>query len=45
MEVILFTAKDFGYKKVKFKNASIEKVGSLNRLEEIPVPLAPNQVN
>ena len=45
MEVILFTAKDFGYKKVKFKNAPIEKVGSLNLLEEIPVPLAPNQVN
>ena len=45
MEVILFTAKDFGYKKVKFKNAPIEKVGSLNLLEEITVPLAPNQVN
>ena len=45
MEVILFTAKDFGYKRVKFKNAPIEKVGSLNLLEEITVPIAPNQVN
>lgn len=45
LEVILFTAKDFGYAKVKFENSPVEMVGSLNLSEEITVPVAPNLVN
>ncbi|CAH0182332.1 Anti-sigma-X factor RsiX [Peribacillus sp. Bi96] len=45
LEAILFIAKDFGFKKVKFENAPIEKVGHLNLTDDIVVPKAPNQVN
>ncbi|SNS54092.1 hypothetical protein SAMN05444672_1015 [Bacillus sp. OK838] len=45
LEAILFIAKDFGFEKVKFENAPIEKVGQLNLTEAIVVPKAPNQVN
>ena len=45
LEVILFTAKDFGYTKVKFENSPVEMVGPLNLSEGITVPVAPNLVN
>ncbi|MBO0999105.1 hypothetical protein IOC57_15325 [Bacillus sp. SD075] len=44
LEAILFIAKDFGFEKVKFENASIEEVGELNLTKDIMVPKAPNQV-
>lgn len=45
LEAILFIAKEFGFNRVKFENAPIEKVGNLNLTEDIIVPKAPNQVN
>ncbi|MGG0284550.1 hypothetical protein ABEY41_05375 [Peribacillus butanolivorans] len=45
LEAILFIAKEFGFNRVKFENAPIEKVGNLNLTEDIVVPKAPNQVN
>lgn len=45
LEVILFTVKDFGYKRVKFKDAPITTVGYLDLKKELTVPVAPNQVN
>lgn len=45
LEAILFTAKDFGYKNVKFNNANIDAIGPYNLKESLPVPAAPNRIN
>jgi hypothetical protein len=45
LEAILFTAKDFGYRAVKFENTGIDAVGPLNLTEPVLVPVAPNKIN
>lgn len=42
VEGLLLTAKDFGFTKVKFKNASITKVGAYDLSKSVQVPYAPN---
>lgn len=44
IEAILLTAKDFGYKAVKFENAPITQIGRFNLQNEVKVPVAPNKV-
>jgi hypothetical protein len=44
IEAILLTAKEFGYKAVKFDNTSVIQIGSFNLQNEIKVPVAPNKV-
>jgi hypothetical protein len=45
LEAILFTAKDFGYRAVKFENTGIDAVGSLDLTKPVIVPEAPNKIN
>ncbi|MEC1260491.1 RsiX protein [Bacillus swezeyi] len=42
VEGLLLTAKDFGFTKVKFKNANTNKVGSYDLSKSVQVPYAPN---
>jgi hypothetical protein len=44
IEAILLTAKEFGYKSVKFENSPITQIGRFNMENEIKVPVAPNKV-
>ena len=44
LEGLLLTAKDFGFTKVKFMNANINRVGSYDLSKSIPVPYAPNPI-
>jgi hypothetical protein len=44
IEAILLTAKEFGYKSVKFENSPIPQIGRFNMENEIRVPVAPNKV-
>jgi hypothetical protein len=44
IEAILLTAKEFGYKAVKFENTSVVQIGRFNLQNEIKVPVAPNKV-
>lgn len=44
IEAILLTAKEFGYKTVKFENTAITEIGRFNLKNEIKVPIAPNKV-
>jgi hypothetical protein len=44
IEAILLTAKDFGYKAVRFENAKQTQIGRFNLENEIKVPIAPNKV-
>jgi hypothetical protein len=44
IEAILLTAKEFGFKAVKFENAKIGQIGRFNLESEIKVPVAPNKV-
>jgi hypothetical protein len=44
IEAILLTAKEFGYKSVKFENSPIPQIGRFNMENEIKVPVAPNKV-
>lgn len=44
IEAILLTAKEFGYKSVKFENSPITQIGRFNMEKEIKVPVAPNKV-
>ncbi|WP_071460006.1 hypothetical protein [Bacillus massilinigeriensis] len=43
LEAILFTAKEFGYAKIKIDNPETRYVGRFNLDEEIAMPLAPNK--
>jgi hypothetical protein len=44
IEAILLTAKEFGYKSVKFENSPTPQIGRFNLQNEIKVPIAPNKV-
>lgn len=44
IEAILLTAKEFGYKTVKFENSPVPSIGRFNLENEIKVPVAPNKV-
>lgn len=44
IEAILLTAKEFGYKFVKFENSPIPHIGRFNLENGIKVPVAPNKV-
>jgi hypothetical protein len=44
IESILLTAKEFGFKSVKFENSPLAQVGRFNLENELKVPIAPNKV-
>jgi hypothetical protein len=44
IESILLTAKEFGFKFVKFENSPFSQVGRFNLENELKVPVAPNKV-
>jgi hypothetical protein len=44
IESILLTAKEFGFKSVKFENSPLAQVGRFNLENELKVPAAPNKV-
>ncbi|PLT34834.1 hypothetical protein [Bacillus sp. V5-8f] len=45
LEAILFTAKNFGYQNVEFRNAKLESIGPYHLKEPVPVLVAPNRMN
>ncbi|OIK13601.1 hypothetical protein [Bacillus sp. MUM 13] len=45
VEAILFTAKDFGYEWVNFKNPPLAKIGNFQLNRAIRVPQAPNVIS
>ncbi|MFV2050905.1 hypothetical protein ACEWK1_26530, partial [Metabacillus sp. YM-086] len=44
LESLLLTAKDFGYKTVKFNGISEERIGVMNVTKPIEVPYSPNPI-
>ncbi|WP_062356230.1 hypothetical protein [Bacillus kwashiorkori] len=45
VEAILLTAKEFGYKMVRFNNGNINQIGDFDLTKPVEVPIAPNKVN